>query len=267
MTRIWAIATNTYREAVRQKVLYTLVFFTIVLILFSLFLGQLSLGADVKIVEDMGLASIMLFGALMSIFMGVGLVFKEIDRRTIYTILSKPVSRYEFILGKFLGLAITIALEVAAMTGLLFLMLAMYTGPIHFEIAKAILLIYAELTVLIAVAVLFSSYSSSFMSTLFCISILVLGHLTDDFATFMGRKIQMLGQSPVWTDHLAGSLLSGLAWTLRLFNLDHFTINTEVVHGVPVGWDRIGNALLYAGCWVTLLLSVAVFLFRRKDLQ
>ena len=108
--RIWAIALNTYREAVRQKILYALVLFTIVLILFSLFLGQLTLGADTKIIKDMGLASLMLLGALMSIFMGVGLVFKEMERRTIYTILSKPVSRAEFILGKFLGLAVTIAL-------------------------------------------------------------------------------------------------------------------------------------------------------------
>ena len=265
--RVYAIALNTYREAVRQKILYGLVFFTVVLILFSLFLGQLSLGADTKIVKDMGLACIMIFGAMMAIFMGIGLVFKEIDRRTIYTILSKPVSRAEFVLGKFTGLAMTLAIEVAVMMVLLMAMLSIYPDPLDFNLFKAALMIYFELCVLISVTLVFSSYSSSFMSALFCLSFLVLGHVTDDFASlFLGKTEAFMLE--------AQGVEKAVFWVFRLFisafekmSLDHFAINSEVVHGVPVGWDWIGYGAAYALCWITILLSLAVFLFKRKDLQ
>jgi len=264
--RLHALALNTVREAVRQKILYTLVFFTAIMILASLFLGQLSLGADVKIVKDLGLASIMLFGALISIFMGIGLVFKEVDRRTIYTILSKPVSRGEFILGKYLGLTATVALEVVAMTALLFFMLSLYPEPLDWSLLKAIVMIYAELCVLIAAALIFSSYSSSFMSSLFSLSFLVLGHLTDDFAAVLSPKIALLREGGFWENGLA-SFLSVFSSVLSQFSLDHFVINAKIVHGVPVRWEWLANSLYYAFCYVVLLLTVSILVFRRKDLK
>jgi ABC-type transport system involved in multi-copper enzyme maturation permease subunit len=265
--RIWAIALNTFREAVRQKVLYTLVFFTVILILFSLFLGQLSLGANVKIVKDLGLASIMLFGALMAVFMGVGLVFKEVDRRTIYTILSKPVSRAEFILGKFAGLWITIGLEVLAMTLLLFLVLAFHRAPLDWNLLKAVVLIYAELSVLIAVALVFSSYSSLFMSSLFCLSFLVVGHLTDDLAGVLRGKAGDILREGQAAEKLGAPVLSAAAAVLEKVSLDHFVINAKIVHGVPVSPMWVANSLFYGFCMVVVLLTLAVWLFRRKDLQ
>lgn len=265
--RIWAIGLNTYREAIRQKVLYALVFFTVVLILASLILGQLSLGADIKIVKDMGLASIMILGSMMAIFMGIGMVFKEVDRRTIYTILSKPVSRAEFILGKFVGLSVTIGLEVLAMAALLLLMLSFYREPVDFNLLKAVSLIYAELVILIAVALLFSSYSTSFMSALFCLSFLVLGHLTDDFALFTRPKVELMLREAMGLDRVAAWMLKGLVEGLELFSLDHFVINAQIVHGVPVSWSWILTGWLYAVCWLVFLLTTAIFLFRRKDLQ
>lgn len=265
--RVWAIALNTYREAVRQKILYALVLFTVVLILFSLVLGQLTLGADTKVIKDMGLASLMVIGSLMSIFMGVGLVFKEVERRTIYTILSKPVRRAEFILGKFFGMAITIALEIAVMTLLLFLLLLFYKEPLDFALLKAVLLIYTELCILIAVALVFSSYSSSFMSILFCLSFLFVGHLTNDLAILMEPRItHLLFEADVWVKPFGYLLL----WAVRfigLLNLDHFVVNAKVVHGVPVSWSWIMNSLFYGACWLFLLLSLSIWAFRRKDLQ
>lgn len=265
--RVWAIALNTYREAIRQKILYGLVLFTIALILFSLFLGQLTLGADTKIIKDMGLTAIMFLGALMSIFMGIGLVFKEVDRRTIYTILSKPVSRAEFILGKYLGLCLTIGLEVFLMTALLFVILAFYPEPVDFSLIKAVTLIYVELCVLIAISLLFSSYSSSFMSALFCLSFLVVGHLTDDLSDIIGPRLEaVVWESSGLTKISAWMLLGGVR-LLGLLNLDHFVINAKIVHGVPVSWGWIINSYFYGVCWLILLLSTAVFLFKRKDLQ
>ena len=145
--RILAIGMNTYREAIRQKVLYIFVLFTVVLIFLALFLGQLTLGADVKVLKDMGLASMMIFGALISIFVGVGLVFKEIERKTIYTILSKPVSRNEFILGKYVGLVMTLAVEISLMFLFLFVMLSLYKEPFDWNLLKPTVLIFMELCV------------------------------------------------------------------------------------------------------------------------
>jgi ABC-type transport system involved in multi-copper enzyme maturation permease subunit len=267
ISRVWAIAFNTYREALRQKILYALVFFTVILILFSLFLGQLSLGADVKIVKDMGLACTMFFGAMMSIFMGIGLVFKEIERRTIYTILSKPVSRGEFIFGKFFGLAVTIGLEVLLMTILLFLMLSVYAEPLDFNIIKAVLLIYYELCILIAVTLVFSSYSSSFMSALFSLSFLVVGHLTDDFVSIFGGKVDLMLYEATGLEKVPAYFLKTGTFILEQMSLDHFSINSEIVHGVPVGMDWILSATVYAFAWLFILLSFAIWLFRRKDLQ
>jgi Cu-processing system permease protein len=265
--RIWAIALNTYREAVRQKILYALVLFTVVLILFSLALGQLTVGADTKIIQDMGLASTMLLGSMIAIFMGVGLVFKEVERRTIYTILSKPVSRAEFILGKFVGLAMTIGLEIGAMTTLLFIFLSFYHDPLNYGLIKAVILIYTELCVLIAVALVFSSYSSSFMSILFCLSILVVGHLTDDLAQIMEPRISKLIATGGVAAARGGELLLLLIRTIGVLNFDHFVVNAKVVHGVPVPWGWIANSLAYGGCWILILLSLAIWMFRRKDLQ
>ena len=179
--KILAIAQNTFREAIRQKLLYGLIFFTVLLIFAARFLGNLSIGgAETKIVKDMGLASIFLMGTFISLSMGISLVFKEIDRKTIYTILAKPVSRFEFILGKFVGLIVTVGVELFLMTLLLFAMLKTYPEPLDWNLWKAVILIYMELCVLISITLVFSSYSSSFMTSLFCFSFLILGHLTDD---------------------------------------------------------------------------------------
>ena len=267
MGRIWAIALNTYREAIRQKVLFALAFFAGVMIVFSLFLAQLSLHADVKIIKDMGLACIMLFGALIAVFVGVGLVFKEIDRRTIYTILSKPVSRTEFILGKFMGLSVTVGLVVFLMTVLMFSILLPYREPLDFNLMKAVVLIYAELCILVAVSLIFSSYSSAFMSSLFSLSLLVIGHLTDDFSAIMSPKIAEALRQAEGLERWMNLAMQAVVDAFCLWSLDHLVINAKVVHGVSVGWGWVANALLYAVSWLAILLAAATWMFRRKDLQ
>lgn len=261
------IALNTYREALRQKVLYALALFTAVLILLSLFLGQLSLGADTKIIKDMGLAAMMVLGTMIAIFVGVGLVFKEIERKTIYAILAKPVSRGQFILGKFLGLCLTIAVEIALMTGLLFLILALYAEPIDPALLKAVVLIYAELCVLVGIALVFSSYSSSFMSVVFCLSALFVGHLTDDLSGVMLPRAREMVEKGQGSEIFLGHAIEAAVSTLGAFSLDHFVVNAKVVHGVPVPWGFVAEACGYGLALCALFLTIAVFLFRKKDLQ
>lgn len=267
MNRILAIAQNTLREAIRQKLLYGLIFFTILLIVASRFVGQLSIAAaGEKIVKDMGLATIFMMGIFISLSMGISLVFKEIDRKTIYTILAKPVSRLEFIVGKFVGLAFTVGVEILLMTLLLFATLKTYKAPMDWNIWKAVILIYMELCVLISITLVFSSYSSSFMTSLFCFSVLIIGHLTDDLAKVIGNKISYMHKKNI-TAPFREYTYGFLEKTFEFFSLDHFAINSKIVHGVHISWGYVGSTVLYGLCYVFIFLIIANHLFSKKDLK
>lgn len=265
--KIVAIGMNTYREAIRQKVLYVFVLFTVVMLLLSLFLGQLTLGADVKIIKDMGLASMMIFGALISIFVGVGLVFREVERKTIYTILSKPVSRAEFILGKYVGLVMILAVEILLMFIFLYALLSIYREPFDWNLLKPTVLIFVELCVLVSVALVFSSYSSSMMSIIFCILILFVGHLTDDLVSIMLPRFQEMVTKGEGSEVILGKIMSGVISGLEFFSLDHFVINAKIVHGVPVSWNYVFHGVMFGTSLQIVFLSIAVTLFKKKDLQ
>src|SRR5207237_9324739 len=168
-THILPIARNAFREAVRDRVLYNLVLFVLVLIVSAIFLGELSAGEEAKITVDLGLSAMLLFGVFIAVFVGVGLVYKEIERRTLYAILSKPIVRGEFLLGKYLGLCLTLLVNVAVMgLGLSLALVYVKRGwdPLVTCIWPAILLLYVELIILTGVAMLFSSFSSPALSAL-----------------------------------------------------------------------------------------------------
>src|SRR5713101_10022700 len=159
MSRTVPIARNAFREAVRDRVLYNLVIFALLLIVGAIFLGELSAGQEAKIIVDFGLSAILLFGVFIAIFVGVGLVSKEIERRTLYAILSKPIGRGEFLLGKYLGLCLTLLLNVIVMgVGLSLALIYVRRGwdPLALKIWPAILFIYVELMIVTGVALLFS---------------------------------------------------------------------------------------------------------------
>ncbi len=252
--RLVSIAHNTFREAVRDKVFYNLFFFALVLIVFSYFLAELSIGENEKIVKDVGLAAISLFGVLISIFVGIGQLNKEVERRTIYTIISKPISRWQFLLGKYIGLAFTIFVEVAVMT--VCLMLVLYYGKrtLDFSILPAILLIYVELLVITAAALMFVSYSSPFVATLFSISFFAVGHTTTDLV-----RIALKSKKP---------LFIAFAKTLNGFlNLDLFNIKGIVVHGLPLSRSMLVDSVWYGVVLCTFLMTVACIIFQRKDFK
>src|SRR6188474_2231798 len=191
-TRIAAIARNAFREAVRDRVLYNLVFFVLLLTAAAIFLGELSGGQERKIIVDLGLSAMLLFGVFISIFVGVGLVYKEIERRTIYAIFSKPVSRGEFLVGKYLGLCLTLLVNVLVMGAGVSLALIYVSGgmdPLVLRIWPAILLIFVELMILTGVALLFSSFSSPALSALLTFFVFIIGHFSSDLkslATSLG---------------------------------------------------------------------------------
>jgi ABC-type transport system involved in multi-copper enzyme maturation permease subunit len=256
--RILAIAHNTFREAVRDRVLYNLVLFVLLLTAVSIFIGELSGGQEQKIIVDLGLSAMLLFGVFIAIFVGVGLVFKEIEKRTIYAIFSKPVGRGEFLVGKYLGLCLTLLVNVLVMgLGVSLALMLVNRGwdPLALKIWPAILLIYVELMILTGVALLFSSFSSPALSALLTFFVFIIGHFSSDLkalATSMGNT------GTRW-------IFSGLYYLLP--NLANYSFITPAAHGrVP----EIGHAsivILYALVYVTVILSVATLIFRQRNFK
>jgi ABC-type transport system involved in multi-copper enzyme maturation permease subunit len=247
MRRIGVIALNTFREAIRDRILYLLLVFALVLMGSAQLLSLLTVGGEEKIIKDLGLASISLFGVLTAVFIGVSLVSKEIERRTIYTIVSKPIHRHEFLLGKYCGLALTLGVNTAIMTAFFYLLLLLkgFADP---RLLVAIVLIYLELLLVTAFATLFSAFSTPILSTLFSLSLYLVGHLSWSLDLLRAR--------------LAGPFARGLCRVLffALPNLEIFNIKGDVVHGatIPPHLPLLalaylcgyGGAVLAAACWI-----------------
>jgi Cu-processing system permease protein len=253
--RVWTLAANTVREAVRNKLLYTLLAFAVVMIATGVLLSTLSYVERERIVQDVGLAAIRLFGVGIAIFVGVGLIHKEVDRRTIQTILSKPVSRAEFLLGKFVGLVLTIWGQVAIMAVAFVAVSWMAGAPVDAGHAKAIGLAAMELMLIVAVATLFSSFTTPMLASLFSVGIYLVGHLT--------RDLRALGaQSEVESVERVSALLYRV-----LPDLESFNVTVQAVHGLPIPPAEIWLPALYGLGYSAALLALAVLVFERRDFR
>lgn len=268
MSAVTLIAVNVFRESVRDKVLYNLVLFAVLLMGASYLIGQLTAGQDVKIIKDLGLAAMSLFGLFIAVFIGIGLVSKEVERRSIYSLLAKPVHRYHIVAGKYLGLVLTLVVNVSIMTVALYLVLAYLSrGEVYTQLAgydpvtrdpamlKAIFLILVELAVITAIALFFSTFSTPIMSAVFTFGLYVVGHFSADLRDF-GQVVD----SPT-----VARLARTLYWVLP--NLASFDVKAQVVHGVPVPAGYIAVTLAYAVTYVAALLAAAVFIFSRRDFK
>ena len=268
MTAIRLIAVNVFRESVRDKVLYNLVLFAILLIGASYLIGQLTAGQDVKIIKDLGLAAISVFGLFIAVFIGIGLVSKEVERRSIYSLLAKPVHRYQIVAGKYLGLVLTLLVNVSIMTAALYVVLAyMSWGEVYTQLKgydpatmdpammKAVVLILVELAVITAIALFFSTFSTPIMSAVFTFGLYVVGHFSADLRDF--------GQ--VVDNPATARLARALYWMLP--NLASFDVKAQVVHGVPVPAGYIAVSVAYAVSYIAVLLAAAMFIFSRRDFK
>ena len=256
--RVVAITRNTFREAVRDRVLYNLVLFVLLLSVGAIFLGAASASQDAKIIVDFGLSATLLFGAFIAIFVGVGLVWKEIERRTLYVIFAKPVGRGEFILGKYLGLCLTLALNVAVMgAGVTLVLLYVVRGstPLLLALWPTVALIYLELTILTAVALLFSAFSSPIFALFGSLAVFLIGHFTTDLKGFAG-----LFEAPAVR-------AAFIALYYGLPNLSTFSLITPAAHGIAPSPHYLAAALGYAAAWDVALLAAAALLFARRDFR
>lgn len=255
MNRIFAIASNTFKENLRDKILYNLVIFGLILIGGSVLLGSLTMGEQAKIIKDLGLASINVFGVLIAIFVGIGLVSKEIEKRTIYTIIAKPIPRYQFLLGRYSGLVLTLVVNITIMT-IGFIATLMLAG-IGFDLGllKAIALIVLELLLIVAVAVMFSTFTTPTLSATFTLAIYVIGHMTEDLKV-LGNKLE----NPV------------VSWTLNVLyyglpNLGYFNVKGEAVHGSPISMNYLLLTTSYGVVYTVFLMIAASLIFQRRDFK
>jgi ABC-type transport system involved in multi-copper enzyme maturation permease subunit len=256
--RIAAIARNAFREAVRDRVLYNLVLFVLILTAASIFIGELSGGQERKVIVDLGLSAMLLFGVFIAIFVGVGLVYKEIERRTIYAVFSKPVGRGEFLVGKYLGLCLTLLVNVLVMgVGVSLALLYVSRGwdPLIPTIWPAVLLIYLELTLLTAIALLFSSFSSPALSALLTFMVFIIGHFSADLKSLATS----LGSSG------AKFLFTGLYYMLP--NLANYSFITPAAHGRAPSAGFIFATALYAVVYIAVTLAAATLVFSRRNFK
>ncbi len=255
--KVVPIALNTFRESVRDRVLYNLILFVLMLVGASLFLGELSMSQETKIIVDMGLSAMSIFGVLIAIFIGIGLVYKEIDKRTIYSLLAKPIQRYEFILGKYFGLCFTLLVNTLLMALAVALALLINSGPgaMQWRIMPAAYLIFLELMVMTALALLFSSFSSPALSALLSFCVFVIGRFSADLKLF--------------ADTVGSGVIRALCQTLYyvLPNLANFNYIRETANGQLASGRMIGAATLYAVLYITALLSATVLIFQRRNFK
>ncbi len=249
---IVAIALNTFREAIRDRVLYLLLVFALILIGVSRVLSLLTVGDEAKIIRDVGLSAISLFGALTAVFVGVSLVFKEIERRTVYTLLANPVRRWQFIGGKFLGLLAVLTMNVGLMSlGLAAILLLRAEAP--WALVPAVLLIVVELAIVIAFALLFSSLTNPILAAVWTFAMYVTGHLS--WSLLLLKEKLPEGPGRLFCDVLY--------WILP--NLSRMDIKAEVVHGTALPDGFVPLAMLYGIAYATAVLLLACLAFERKD--
>ena len=256
-SRIFHIASNTFREAVRDRVLYNLIAFALLLSGAAVFVGQISLEIEKLVVINLGLTAVSLFGVVIAIFIGIGLVSKEIEKRTLYTVLSRPVRRWEFIVGKFFGLAGTLVVNTFFMAIGVFA--ALFYVSHRFIRADALIFValyfvVLEFIILCSLALLFSSFSSPLLSAVFAFSLFVIGSFAEDLRSFAG----MAHGFTRW-------LATGAAYLVP--NFSAFNIVSSIAHEQPVAPQLILHNTLYAFFYAAMALSGAVLIFENRNLK
>lgn len=259
LNRIWAIALNTFREAARIRVLYGIVVLVIGANLFAIVLGEMSIREQARVARDVGLAGISLFGSLTAIFLGVFLLYSEVQRRTIHAIVSKPIERWEFVVGKYLGMALVLTVLVGLFGLAMVAMLLSQDVGVTSEVVRAIVLAWCEVLTVAAIAIFFSSFSTPFLSGIFALAMWVIGRVTPDIEAAVRegsgwiRAVSRVALEIVPDIHLfspSGRVVEGAAVS---------------VHADFVSWGYVGLSALHGLGWIVGLLALACVLFHRRD--
>ncbi|MEM9214964.1 MAG: ABC transporter permease [Cyanobacteria bacterium P01_F01_bin.150] len=254
--RVWVIAQNVFREVIRDRILYLIGFFAVILVVISLLLPQISANTQDKILLDVGMAGIAIAGLVTAVFVGTGLVNKEIEKRTVFVLIAKPISRVEFIVGKHLGLTAVLAVLITAMTVIYFGVLSFHqvTYPIG-SLAIASFYTLLELSLVTAIAILFGVFTSSLMSTILTFAMYVMGHLSSDLV-----ELAKLAKNPS-LEQLTENMY------LVLPDLSRLNLRNAAVYGselMPEPTELLSSGI-YAIAYIVLLLTIANLIFSRRQ--
>jgi ABC-type transport system involved in multi-copper enzyme maturation permease subunit len=258
VTNIAAIALVTLREALRQKLAVNLLVFTVAILAASITISQLTFGEQYRIIADLGLSSMEIFGTLIAVFLGAGLIARDVERRSLYMVIAKPASRSQYLVGRFLGLVITVVLNMAVMALVFVIVLTVYTRGFGFlretPLFAVLVSMAVRFAVVSAVATFFSSFSTATLAAIFSLSLVVAGHLSSDLVRYWA------GQGPV-----AAAL--GKVTYVVVPNLEALNLKEAMVYK-----DRVPASFALTGVGYGLLYAVAVVafsaaIFSRRDLR
>ena len=253
MKNIVTIARNTFRETIRDRILYVILAFAVLFILSTIFFGSISLGEDIKVIKDFGLAGIYLFSLIITVFLGGSLIYKEIEKRTLYILLSKPVSSLEVVVGKFLGLFVSIFLTIVIMTAIYLVVVAAKGGGFDSVSLLAILMQLFEVGVFISLMILFSTFATPLASTIYAVLILYIGHSLNLIVKYVNKNPSSFRPVVVAIYYI-------------LPNLEKFNLRNLVVHDVRVSGLSILYAFFYAILYSSILLILATWSLKKQDL-
>jgi Cu-processing system permease protein len=258
MSRVAVVALNTFREAVRDRVLYNLVFFALLMMAAAILVGQISIGIENIVIITLGLSAISVIGLLIAVFIGVGMISKEIDKRTLYALLAKPVRRWEFLVGKFAGLVLTLSVNTAAMAAGLWLALLYIQHAQErndLTVLIAVYFILLKLALVVALALLFSCYTTPLLAILFTAGLYIGGLFVQEM-----RNLRADLMGPV--------LRAGLRWLSYLLpNFENFDVMASAAHARAIPASLVAQNTLYAILYCAVLLTAASLIFSRRDLK
>ncbi len=251
--RLSAIALNTFRESVRDRVLVALIVIGLVVVGSAKVIQPVAMGEGDKIIKDLGLSAITLFCVLIAVLVGGRIVYREVEKRTIFLVLARPVRRLEFIVGKYLGLMAVLIVSLVLMTVGFYGIMLLANVPIAFNLLWAVVMTGLELAVITAVAVLFSTFVTPIAGAVFTFIVYFIGH-----STYLLKQLAAMSPSPIVK-------VIGLFLYYILPNLSNFNIKGEVVHNVPLNPQAMVLSAIYALVYTVTLLLISVVLFNRKD--
>jgi Cu-processing system permease protein len=258
MKRAGIVALNTFREAVRDRVLYSLVFFALLMMGAGILVGQISIGIEQIVIVNLGLSAISVIGLLISVFLGVALVSKEMDKRTLYALLAKPLRRWEFLLGKFGGLVLTLGVNTAAMAAGLFLVMLYVKHSLERSdvvVLVAVYFILLKLALIVALALLFSCFTTPLLSILYTAGLYI-----------VGLYVQELRDLP--EEVLKPAMRAFVKWvSYFLPNFENFNVMAMAAHGRAVPGTLILQNTLYTIVYCTVVLTAAAVVFSRRNLK
>lgn len=252
MIRIWVLSINNLRENLREKVLYNSLIFALLMIAASLLLIHLNVGDSHRLIVDLGVASLNVFGTMVAMLIGSYTINREVEQKTIYAVLSKSVHRYEFVTAKYIGLVLTLLVNTAVL--LMAFLIVLYVMGVVIEpvLFKAVLLIFLESMIVAAFGIFFTTFTTPTLSIICSVSLYATGHLLGNLRT-LGQNFNKGGQV----------LIESLYYVLP--NLEQFNVKARVVHHLDVASGEIFWALSYGLLYTAFLVLIAALIFERRD--